>query len=85
IDQLRKALFALIEHSDSESIGLQTHPNYVIESQRFRVQLRKTSFLNLHENNHHFESLGGDNKLSEEMKLFSITTRARHINYIKKS
>ncbi|CAG8723808.1 3787_t:CDS:2, partial [Funneliformis caledonium] len=76
-------LFALIGHSDSESIGLRMRPDYVIKSQRFQVQLRKTGFLNLHENNRHFESLGKDNKLSEEMKLFSIKARARHINYIK--
>jgi hypothetical protein len=79
---LRKALFAVIGYADSESTGPRTRPDCATESQRFRIQLRKTSFLNLHENNRQFESLGGD-KLSEEMKKFSITARARRINYIK--
>jgi len=46
--------------------------DYITESQRFQIQLRKTSFLNLYENNHHFKSLGEDNKLSDEMKSLSI-------------
>lgn len=81
--QLRKRLFATIGYADAESTGSRTRPDCETESRRFRIQLRKTGFLNPHENNHHFESLDGYNKLSEEMKSFSITARAQRINYIK--
>ena len=54
-----------------------------MESRRFRIQLRKYGFLNPNEHDRCFESLGGYNKLSEELKSFSITAQTRRINYIK--
>lgn len=80
---MRKILFSTIGYADAESTGLRTRPDYETESRRFRIQLRKTSFLNPKENDRHFESIDGYNKLSEEMKSFSITAQARRINYIK--
>ena len=80
---MRKKLFITIGYENSESTGPRICPDFEIESQRFRIQLRKTGFLNPTKNDPVFESLGGDTKLSEEMKSFSITAQARRINYIK--
>ena len=81
--KLWKRLFTTIGYADTESAGPQTHPDFEIESQWFRVQLKKAGFLNPYKDNRYFESLDGYNKLSEEMKSFSITAQAQHINYIK--
>ncbi|CAG8722530.1 4596_t:CDS:1, partial [Funneliformis caledonium] len=65
----------------AESAGPRTHPDFEIESQQFQVQLRKAGFLN--KDNRYIESLDGYNKLSEEMKSFSIIAQTQRINYIK--
>ncbi|RIB11920.1 hypothetical protein C2G38_2259732 [Gigaspora rosea] len=80
--KLRKNLFAKMGYADSESSGPRSRPDYEEESQRFRIRLRKTSFLNPNLNNS-FDGLDGNNKLSVQMKLFSNEARAQRINYIK--
>ena len=80
---MRKRLFATIGYADTKSTGPRTCPDCETESQQFRIQLRKTGFLNPNENDRCFESLGGHNKLSEEMKSFSKIAQDRRINYIK--
>jgi hypothetical protein len=46
------------------------------------VELRKKDFLNPSKLNPVFESLDGNNKLSESMKSFSSIAHSRRINYI---
>jgi len=81
--KLQKRLFTTIGYADAESASSRTRSDFEIESQQFRVQLRKAGFLNPYKGNHHFESLDRCNKLSEEMKSFNITAQAQRINYIK--
>ncbi|RIB03899.1 hypothetical protein C2G38_2223810 [Gigaspora rosea] len=80
--KLRKKLFATMGYADSESSGPRSRPDYEEESQRFRIRLRKTGFLNPNLN-HSFEGLDKNNKLSVQMKSFSNKAQAQRINYIK--
>lgn len=77
-------MFSTIGYADHESTGFRSRPDFEKESQRFRVELRKTGFLNPLEPNHAFESLDKNNKLSEAMKSFSSTAKALRIDFIKK-
>ncbi|CAG8850933.1 40592_t:CDS:1 [Gigaspora margarita] len=79
---MRKKLFTTMGYADSESSGPRSRPDYEEESQRFRIQLRKTGFLNPNLNNS-FDSLDRNNKLSVQMKSFSDKAKAQRINYIK--
>ena len=54
------------------------------ESKRFRVELRKTCFLNPPENNVVFKGLDGHTELSNAMKTFSSTAHFYRQNFIKK-
>ncbi len=74
--KLQKRLFTTIGYADAESADSRTRSDFEIESQQFWVQLRKADFLNPYKDNCHFESLDRCNKLSEEMKSFSITAQA---------
>lgn len=53
-----------------------------MESQRFRVQLRRFEFFNPRNNNNSFESLGGEYLLSEQLKNFSDLACERRIEFI---
>ena len=77
---MRKKLLTTIGYSNRESTGPRSKPTFEKESQHFRIELRKNNFLNPSIFNT-FESLDG-NKLSDNMKLFSIKARARRIDYI---
>ena len=48
-EKLHTNLFNMIGYSESEPRGPRTHPNFIAESisNRFRVQIRKTQFVNL--------------------------------------
>ncbi|CAG8838334.1 33394_t:CDS:1, partial [Racocetra persica] len=58
---------------------------YTSESQQFRVQLRKTRFLNPQNDNRKFESLEGEYLLSEQLKKFGNLVCERRIVFIKKT
>ena len=58
-------------------------PSFEKESQHFRVELRKTGFLDPSKPNHTFGSLDKSNKLSEAMKSFSSTAKAYRVDFIK--
>jgi hypothetical protein len=75
----------MIGYSDQESSGSRLYSDFNKESNRFRVELRSTNFLNPFKNNFKFESLDGNYKLSEALKSFSITAQTYRINYIKKN
>ena len=75
----------MIGHTESESSGGRTRPDYTSESQRFRVQLRKTGFLNPQNDNRRFESLEGEYLLSEQLKKFSNLACERRIAFIKET
>ncbi|RIB08136.1 hypothetical protein C2G38_2212373 [Gigaspora rosea] len=83
--KLRYMLFDMIGHTESESSGGRTRPDYTSESQRFRVQLRKTRFLNPQNDNRRFESLEGEYLLSEQLKKFSDLACERRIAFIKET
>lgn len=77
---MRKKLLTTIGYSDQESTGPRSKPTFEKESQHFRIELRKNNFLNP-SNLNPFESLDG-NKLSDNMKLFSIKAQAHQRDYI---
>jgi hypothetical protein len=77
-------LFTTIGYSSQESTGSRSKPTFEKESQRFRAILRRKNFLNPSKLNPVFESLDGDNKLSEAMKSFTSLAQASRIDYIKK-
>ncbi|RHZ81206.1 hypothetical protein Glove_123g14 [Diversispora epigaea] len=56
--KLRETLFKNIGYINKESSGIRTKPDFAIESQRFRVQLRKFDFLNPIQKENIFKSLG---------------------------
>ena len=76
-------LFTTIGYSGQESAGPRSKPTFEKESQRFHSVLRRKGFLNPSKLNPTFESLDGDNKLSEAMKSFTSLAQASRINYIK--
>ena len=77
-------LFTTIGYSSQESTGPCSKPTFEKESQCFRTILRRKNFLNPSKLNPVFESLDGDNKLSEAMKSFTSLAQASRIDYIKK-
>src|SRR6185369_8502505 len=77
-------LFTTIGYSSQESTGPHSKPTFEKESQRFCAILRRKNFLNPSKLNPVFESLDGDNKLSEAMKSFTSLAQASQIDYIKK-
>ncbi|RHZ52550.1 hypothetical protein Glove_460g24 [Diversispora epigaea] len=66
----------------NESSGPRTKPDFVIESQRFRIQLRKSDFLNPIQKENTFKSLGNI-ILSEELKNFTSIAQEKRKIYIK--
>ena len=79
---MRHTLFNTIGYTEKESSGGRLCPDFTLESQRFRVQLRKFEFLNPRKNNTLFESLGGEHLLSEQLKNFSDLACQRRIEFI---
>ncbi len=76
-------LFNVIRYSGQESIGPCSKPTFEKESQCFCTVLRRKDFLNPFKLNPVFESLDGDNKLSEAMKSFTSLAEVYRIDYIK--
>ncbi|RIB23681.1 hypothetical protein C2G38_2170499 [Gigaspora rosea] len=83
--KLRRTLFNMIGHADNESSGGRIRPDYTLESQRFRVNLRKAGFLNPQDDNRTFKSLGGEHLLSEQLKNFSNLACERRIKLINET
>jgi hypothetical protein len=81
--KLRANLFNIIGYSESEAHGSRTRPSFIAESYRFRVQIRKTQFVNPNVNNRIFQNMSGDWILSEEMKRFSEIASMKRIEFIK--
>lgn len=77
-------MFDIMEHSEQESSGPRSLPDFSKESQRFRVELRKTCFLNPSKNDSVFKGLDGNTELSNAMKTFSSTAHVHRQNFIKK-
>ncbi|POG62392.1 hypothetical protein GLOIN_2v1882929 [Rhizophagus irregularis DAOM 181602=DAOM 197198] len=58
------------------------YPESITECQRFCVYLRKLNFLNLMETKTDFKSLGGESKLSDQLKNFSNLAKKARQEYI---
>ena len=69
--------------SESEIHRPRTRPSFIAESNRFRVQIRKTQFVNPNVSNRVFHDISGEWILSEEMKSFSEIARMKRIEFIK--
>ncbi|CAG8588476.1 12510_t:CDS:1 [Cetraspora pellucida] len=74
----------MIRHTNNELLDCQSCPDYMLKSQRFRVYLCKTRFLNLQNNNYIFKSLGKEHLLSEQLKNFSNLACEGQIMFINK-
>ena len=70
-------------YTDQESSGSRSHPGFKKESQQFRIELRKAGFVNPLKDETAFKSFDGKIELSEKMKLFSTTARARRESFIR--
>ncbi|CAG8827242.1 18799_t:CDS:1, partial [Racocetra persica] len=55
-------------YSESETQEPRTCPGFTGESSRYRAQIKKTQFVNLKANNHVFQDISSEQKISEEMK-----------------
>ncbi|CAB4439342.1 unnamed protein product [Rhizophagus irregularis] len=58
------------------------YPESITECQRFWVYLRKLNFLNPMETKTDFKSLGGESKLSDQLKNFSNLAKKARQEYI---
>ena len=81
--QLRSNLFSVIGYRDNESSKPKKILDFHAESKRFRVELRKTQFLDPRTESV-FTSLNGDN-LSEEMKSFSALAKQKRQTFLKET
>ena len=81
--KLRTNLFNVIGYSERETRGPRIRPSFIAESQRFRVQIRKTQFVNPNADNRIFENMSGEWILSEEMKRFGEIAQTKRIDFIK--
>ena len=79
-EKLRTNLFNVIGYSESEPRGPRTRPNFIAESNRFRVQIRKTQFVNPNVSDRVFHDISGESILSEEMKSFTEIARTKRID-----
>ena|SRR5438128_11471140 len=82
-EKLRTNFFNVIGCSESEIHRPRTRPSFIAESNRFRVQIRKTQFVNPNVSNRVFHDISGEWILSEEMKSFSEIARMKRIEFIK--
>ena len=81
--KLRTNLFNVIGYTENETHKPRTRPSFIAESQRFRVQIRKTQFVNPNADNRIFENMSGEWILSEEMKRFGEIAQTKRIYFIK--
>jgi len=81
--KLRTNLFNTIGYSENETHGPRTRPNFIAESCRFRIRIRKTQFVNPNSNNRVFQNISREWALSEEMERFSEIARMKRIEFIK--
>ena len=68
---MRINLFKVIGYNNIQESAPRTHPEANTECQRFCAYLRKLDFLNPNSTKTDFESLGGEFKLSDQLKNFS--------------
>ncbi|CAG8821776.1 10007_t:CDS:2, partial [Racocetra persica] len=80
LEEINRALKSLIplipsqhigklqHYSESETQEPRTRPGFTDESSCYRAQIRKTQFINPKANNHVFQVISGEQKISEEMK-----------------
>ena len=81
--KLRTNLFNVIGYTENETHKPRTRPSFTAESQRFRVRIRKTQFVNPNVDNRIFKNMGGEWILSEEMKRFGEIAQTKRIDFIK--
>jgi len=82
-ERLRTNLFNVIGYSESEIYRPRTRPSFITESNRFRVQIRKTQFVNPNVSNRVFRDISREWILSEEMKKFSEIARMKRVDFLK--
>ncbi|CAG8784260.1 13034_t:CDS:1, partial [Gigaspora rosea] len=70
-------------YSESEANEPRTCPGFTAESRRFRVQIRKTQFVNPNADNRIFQNLGRELTLSEQMIRFSEIASMKRNEFIK--
>ncbi|CAG8472415.1 12297_t:CDS:2 [Dentiscutata heterogama] len=70
-------------YSESDTQEPRTRPSFTTKSSRYRAQIRKTQFVNLKSNNHNFQNISGEWKISEEIKRFSEIACMKRIEFIK--
>ena len=75
-------MFDVIGYKEKESSKPRTTPGFHAEAQRFRVELRRSQFLDPRKETNAFDSLNGD-ELSEEMKTFSVLAKEKRKTFIK--
>ena len=81
--KLRTNLFNVIGYAESETRRPRMRPSFIAESQRFRVRIRKTQFVNPNADNRVFQDISGEWMLSEEMKRFGEIAHTKRIDFIK--
>ena len=81
--KLRTNLFNVIGYAESETRRPRMRPSFIAESQRFRVRIRKTQFVNPNADNRVFQDISGEWMLSEEMKRFGEIVHTKRIDFIK--
>jgi len=77
---LRNNFFKTIDFNDAYSTGPRVRPESIIETQQFRVHLRK--FINPQKTRIIWKSLGDEHELSEQLKNFSNIAKKARENYI---
>jgi len=82
-ERLRTNLFNVIRYSESEIYRPRTRPSFIAESNRFRVQIRKTQFVNPNVSNRVFRDIGREWILREEMKKLSEIARMKRVYFLK--
>lgn len=75
-------MFGVIGYKENENSKARTIPDFHAEAQRFRVELRRSQFLDPRKDINAFNSLNGD-KLSEEMKIFSDLAEEKRKTFLK--
>jgi len=84
-ERLRTNLFNVIGYSENEIYRPRTRlrPSFIAESNQFRVQIRKTQFVNPNVSNRVFRDIGREWILSKEMKKFSEIARMKRVDFLK--
>ncbi|CAG8819632.1 8198_t:CDS:2, partial [Gigaspora margarita] len=85
LEEINKSLKSLIPPIPSQrhwEIAARNCTNYISESRRFQVQIRKSQFVNPNIDNRIFHNMSGEWMLSEEMKRFSEIACSKRIEFI---